>query len=141
MSPEDNPYAPPRSTDRVIGVRSGRREDLRAVAVAQKSILVCILLYFLCIIVQVVLAQNREAANYSIYVLIATLLVGLVATVSVFLLAIRVYSPVYGFFLGLGTFIPCVGIVILLMVNAKATRILRENGIHVGFMGADLSKF
>jgi hypothetical protein len=43
MVMDDNPYAPPQHMDRATGVRSGRREDLKTIAVAQKSIIICIL--------------------------------------------------------------------------------------------------
>jgi hypothetical protein len=141
MAPEENPYTPPRTTDRVVGVKSGRREDLKAVAVAQKSILICIVVYILCICGQVLLARSPGGANYSIYVGVVALIVVLVATVSVFLLAIRVYSVASGILLGIGTLIPCLELLILLMINGKATKILRENGHHVGLIGADLSRF
>jgi hypothetical protein len=141
MAQDENPYSPPRTTDRVVGVKSGRREDLKAVAVAQKSILICILLYILCICGQLVLARSQQTANYSIYIGVVALVVVLVATVSVFLLAIRVYSVASGILLGIGTLIPCLGLLILLMINGKATKIMRENGHHVGLLGADLSRF
>lgn len=32
--------------------------------------------------------------------------------------------------------IPCVGIVVLLVVNQRATKLLQENGIKVGLLGA-----
>jgi len=136
MSMPENPYAPPRATDRVVGVKSGRLEDLKAVAVAQKSILVCILLYFVAII-----SQFLVPVEYRLYILIGVLVIGLAATVSVLLLAIRAYSIGMGIALGIGTFIPCLGLLILLMINGKATKILAENGHHVGLLGADLSKF
>ena len=44
MSAEENPYAPPKVSDVVVGVKSGRVEDLKAVAIAQKIVIVCILL-------------------------------------------------------------------------------------------------
>jgi hypothetical protein len=40
MKPDDNPFAPPRAVDPVVGVKSGRVEDLKTVAVAQKTIIV-----------------------------------------------------------------------------------------------------
>ena len=141
MAQEENPYAPPRTSDRVIGVRSGRREDLKAVAVSQKLILVCILLYFICIGAQVAMTRYPGGAQYSVYVAVVALVVVLVAMVSVVRLAIRVYSVASGILLGIGTLIPCFGLLILLMINGKATKILKDNGYHVGFLGADLSRF
>ena len=141
MATDENPYAPPRATDRVVGVKSGLREDLKAVASSQKAILVCILLYIVCLGLQIALARSPETAGFSLYIGIMALLVSLAAMVFVFRLAIRVYSTASGILLGIGTLIPCIGLVILLMINGKATKILRENGHQVGFFGADLSKF
>ena len=64
----------------------------------------------------------------------------LVATVFVFLLAIKVYSTGVGILLRVLTLIPVVGLIVLLIVNGKATAILKQNGIKVGLMGADLSQ-
>ena len=69
------------------------------------------------------------------------LLIGLVGTIFVFLLALKVYSPVVGVMIGFGALLPCVGLLVLLVVNGKATSILRENGHKVGLLGANLSEF
>jgi hypothetical protein len=55
-------------------------------------------------------------------------------------LAIKIYSIVVGVLLGILTFVPCLGLVMLLLVNGKATNILKENGVKVGLLGADLSR-
>lgn len=136
MSTEENPYAPPKTTDLALGVRSGRREDLRSVAVAQKSILICIALYLAGIV-----GQFFIPLEYRWYLAIGVMILGLVAMVSVVLLAMKVYNPVTGIIYGLGTIIPCVGLIILLVINQKATKTLELNGHHVGLFGADLSKF
>ena len=143
MSLEDSQFSRPRTADRVVGVKSERREDLIAVAVAQKSLLTCIVLYILCICAQLMLSQYREAANYSIITTIAALVVVLVGLVSVLLIAVRVYNIGCGGYLllGIGTLMPCLGLLVLLMINSKATRILQENGHHVGLLGVDLSEF
>jgi len=41
---------------------------------------------------------------------------------------------------GLLTLIPCINQITLLIVDGKATAVLEQNGISVGFLGADLSK-
>jgi len=66
-------------------------------------------------------------------------LVGIVGAVCVFLLAIKVYGTGLGILLGILSLVPCVGLVILLIVNGKATGVLKQNGIKVGFLGANLS--
>jgi len=42
--------------------------------------------------------------------------------------------------LGILTLIPCIGLIVLLVVNGKATGILKQNGIKVGLLGANLSQ-
>jgi hypothetical protein len=61
-------------------------------------------------------------------------------TTLVFLLAIKVYGTRVGILLGILTLIPLVSLIVLLRVNAKATSVLRQNGIKVGLLGADLSQ-
>jgi hypothetical protein len=134
---EYNPYQspPPYEYQPAIGVKSGSREDLKAVAQYQKGILVCILIYLVAVIGQFAIPPNLR-----ILVALSIVAVGIAGTVFVFLLAMKVYSTGLGIFLGLLTVLPCVGLIVLLAVNGKATRILRENGIRVGLLGADLSK-
>ncbi len=131
----DNPYQSPMTESRAIGVRSGRREDLRSVAKYQKGILVCILIYIVAVICQLVLPPELR-----LVISLGVLAVGVTGTVFVFLLAIRVYSTAVGILLGILTLFPCLGLLVLLIVNGKATTILKQNGIKVGLLGADLSK-
>lgn len=120
---------------RVSGVKSGRRQDLKSVATYQKVILVCILIYLLAVVFQFTIPPDLR------FVLGLVVLPALVvATVFVFLLATKVYSTGVGVLLGLLTLIPCIGLLVLLVINSKATGILRENGIDVGLLGADLSQ-
>jgi uncharacterized membrane-anchored protein len=136
MLADENPYAPPKTSGRALGINSGRPEDLKIVAVAQKSIIICILIYF-CLIV----ATFFVPPQYNFYLLICVLLLGLVSTVSVFLLAMKVYGPIQGVLVGILTMVPCLGLLMLLLVNQRATKILKDNGHPVGLLGADLSRF
>jgi hypothetical protein len=130
-----NPYESPRSEPQVTGINSGLREDLRSVAKYQKGILVCILIYLVAVVCQFLLPDQLR-----IFLGLGVLLVGLVGTVFVFLLAVKVYSPGVGILLGILTLIPCVGLIALLVVNGKATNVLTQNGIKVGLLGANLSE-
>lgn len=131
----ENPYQPPVATSPAVGIRSGSREDLRGLAKYQKGILVCILVYLAALVGQFAVPEELRPL-----IGLGTLVVGIVATVFVFLLAIKAYSTGVGVLLGTLTLIPCVGLIVLLIVNGKATAILRQNGIHVGLLGADLAK-
>lgn len=137
----ENPYAAPASEGRpseVAGVNSGRREDVRSVAVYQKGILVCILIQIVTFAAQFVLPEDLAIAIAWAVIFVG---VSLTSTVLVFLLAMKVYNVAMGIILGIGALLPVIGLVVLLMVNGRASRILQENGHRVGLLGADLSKF
>ena len=130
----DNPYQSPQSTSQVTGVLSGSRDDLRNVAKFQKGILVCILIYLIAIIGQFALPPDLRPL-----VGLGVLLVGLVGAVFVFLLAMKTYGTGLGILLGILSLVPLIGLIILLVVNGRATNILKQNGIKVGLLGANVS--
>jgi hypothetical protein len=124
---------------RIVGVRSGSRDELLNVAKYQRRVITCVqaqvmtgaaLMYFL----------PRVVPQVAFLLYVGLLLVGLVSSAFVFLLAINVYSTSVGILLGVLGIIPCIGLVVLLAVNGKATSILKQNGIQVGLMGANLSQ-
>ena len=51
----------------------------------------------------------------------------------------KTYGSGLGILLGVLCLLPLVGLLVLLAVNGKATRVLKQNGIRVGLLGADLS--
>jgi hypothetical protein len=63
--------------------------------------------------------------------------VGIISAVYIFRLAIHLYHPVIGVAMGVLSLIPCIGLLVLLVMNGKATSVLRLNGIRVGLLGAD----
>ena len=135
FEPSNNPYAAPVSQPQIVGIQGGgNRRDLKAVAVYQKGLILCIFLYLI-----VVAAQFAIPPNLRPFLALIALPVVLAGVVFVFLLALKAYHPVVGILLGIGALIPCLGIIFLLIVNAKATEILKQNGIKVGFFGARLS--
>lgn len=137
MSMEENPYRAPEADLRIVGIRSGRREDLKRVAQAQRVLLLCILAAVAAIVCAMFLPTPAAKQVAAVCYLISMI----IATVFVFILAIRVYSTGVGVLMGLLTLIPCIGLLTLLRMNHKATTILRDNGIRVGFLGADMSQF
>ena len=138
----DNPYQAPQTTSQATGVLSGSRDDLRNVAKFQKGILVCILIYLVAVIVAVIgqFALPPELRPLvAIGVFLVALLQGLVGAVFVFLLAMKTYGTGLGIVLGILSLVPLIGLIILLVVNGKATNILKQNGIKVGLLGANVS--
>ncbi|HEX7379168.1 MAG TPA: hypothetical protein VF278_18750 [Pirellulales bacterium] len=126
---DDNPYREPQAEGAAFGVLSGRHEDVRRVALYQKGIIVCVLLYPCAI---VCLPLNLALAVWTI------LLTHLIGTVLVFLLAIKVDGLGLGILLGLLTLVPVIALPMLLVINGRATRVLRENGYRVGLLGAKM---
>lgn len=117
---------PPQLTPEMVN-----RLRLHDIASFQKGVIVCILIYLLAIVAQLFLPPDLRPILG-----IGVLIVLLLCTIFVFLLATKLYSTGLGIFLGILTLIPLVGLIVLLVVNGKATRILRENDIEVGIMGA-----
>jgi uncharacterized membrane protein len=132
----ENPYQAPLADLRAVGVKSGQREDVRAVAVYQKGILVCLAIYLLLVIGQFAVPADVRPILGLVFVSL-----GVAGLVFVFLLSTKVYSTAVGVILAVLTLLPCIGILVLLVVNSKATRILTDNGYKVGLLGAKLSDF
>lgn len=126
-------------------IAAGRsREELRGVAVKQKGVILGILCYFLLILLA--LAMRAAPDVLPLHVMRLLILVwgaaaSIVAVVFVFMLGIKLYGTAIGIIFGLLTILPFVGMIFLLIVNAKATRTLRAGGFKVGFFGASLSQF
>jgi hypothetical protein len=143
---------------------SGRmsRADLRKIARAQRSIILCILVIFIILGAFAVLAavqqQQRPNPNVrvgqaapvgeqaplvhvAIYIALGAsyVIAGLYAMISVFSLAMKVYGTGPGIAMAICTLFPCIGLIILVIINAMATSILRKNGVRVGFLGARMS--
>jgi hypothetical protein len=132
----ENPYQAPPLEPPVVGVLSGTREDLRSVAVYQKGIMVCILVYTIAFI-----GHYFVPPVLRIVPVMAGLGAALAGVAFVFLLSTKVFRIGVGILLAILTLIPFLGVIVLLAINGKATAILKLNGHRVGLMGADLSEF
>ena len=122
----------PYNTPRPEGIS---REDLRQIAGLQRGIMICILVYLIAVV-----GQFALPAPMRLLVGLAMLAVGVVAAVFIFMLAIKLYSTGLGVLLGILTLVPIVALIVLLIVNGKATSLLRSHGIRVGLLGANPSE-
>lgn len=61
----------------------------------------------------------------------------LFAIVSIFLLANELMHTAVAVICGALMCVPCVSLIMLLIVNQKATGFLQAHGVPVGFLGAD----
>jgi hypothetical protein len=98
------------------------------VAKYQKGVLVCILIYFLAVVGQFALPLEVRPL----------LGLGVLAAVFTILLAMKTHGTVFGIILGILCLVPILGLLILLLVNQKATTVLQSNGKKVGLLGANL---
>jgi len=118
-----------------VSVKSDDREKIKRVAMYQKGVLVCLFLQLMAIAVgSAGPMATRELLGYGLFVL------WIVGAVFVFLLAITCSGTSTGVLAGIGALIPYFGIIVLLIVNNSATRTLKDEGIRVGLLGADLSQ-
>ena len=142
MSSTDNPYEAPKAELRAKGVRSGTQADVRQVAIAQKAILICILIQMLNIGFQVLVGVGKLPVPPAVLLSasIVSLISIVVSAVFVFVMAIRVYNTGLGILFGAIALIPCIGLIVLLVVNDKATKVLQANGHKVGLLGVHLSQ-
>jgi hypothetical protein len=113
----------------------GLREDLKAVATYQRYVLWCLLFQIIIYFAGGYAMQSGLIPFLIFQILLG--MIGLAGVVSAILLGIRVYGVVLGILFGLFVFFPCLGLVILLLMNQRATSYLQQHGIEVGFMGAD----
>ena len=128
----DNPYQAPSEPVQVKGIISGQKEDLRNVAVYQRGMIICILLNIVLYIAM--LATGLQLLQ------IAFAILAIVQLVFVFGLARRTCNLVSAIILTVLALFPCIGLMILFIVNQRATKVLQENGIPVGFLGVNVSK-
>ncbi|HEV2293713.1 MAG TPA: hypothetical protein VGR35_07645 [Tepidisphaeraceae bacterium] len=110
------------------------RDDLRRIAARQKGIIFCILAYLLLVVAQLFVPRELRPI-----LAIAALGVSITAMVFVFMLSLSLYSTAVGILLGILTLVPLVGLIVLLVVNGKATNLLKRHGVKVGLLGARMS--
>lgn len=131
---QGNPYAAP-DVEVTGSIDQLSQEKLRQVAVSQKTICIYILVYLGFIVLSFYAIDPDIFGVLSIIFLILSLVV-LVAVVS---LAIRIYGLILGILVTVLMFVPLLNLLLLLMLNVRATRMLKEHGIRVGLLGAYLA--
>jgi hypothetical protein len=116
--------------------------DINAVEVAkaQRRLLVVILFYILFNIAYIAVAMGGDRQNPSPLVLLFQLLalpLVVAALVTLGLLMSAMRRPVVSIVLAcIAQVIPLVGLIVLLVVNQRATKLLQSAGYTVGLMGA-----
>jgi hypothetical protein len=125
--------------------RTRSTDDLRTIARYQKVLILCLLgqlfLWIGVIFLKIApLADGDGGVIFDLDVLqiamVLTGVLGLVAAVFVLLLGMKVSGTALGVFLGILTIVPCLGLIMILIVNVMSTTTLQTNGVRVGLLGA-----
>ena len=111
---------------------------LRDVASAQRQVSLAVLFYLCMVPVNVILSIMSEGAAWAgiVFGVVALCVLGFGA-VSIFKLAALFRGKAVAIIYVLGFLIPLLGLLLLVSINHKATKLLKGNGIKVGFLGAD----
>lgn len=140
-----NPYASPAHVpgDFTISTEA-HRAKLREIAEAQ-VFLMQILLVAIIGGLAIQFAPGYLPENLRRFALFVGLSVQLIFSAlqsfAMFRLGKAVYSMVGAIGMAVVSFIPCLGLLFMLIANQTATKLLTRDGIKVGFMGADLKQF
>ena len=126
---------PPIAQPIAPGQEPRNRGQVLSVATNQKGVLLALLIQVICGISMAFLASRPELKLYPMAV---GMIAGLVGAAFVFKLANDLYGPVKGIILALLTLVPLVSLLVLLIVNSKALAILKQAGVKVGLLGANL---
>jgi hypothetical protein len=133
MALDENPYAPPTAMEPAAGIRGSFDEDLQGIAVLQNRLLTFILLDIL--MFETLFVAPRPIVPW---IALGLVVVDLAGRVFGFLLALKVFKVGLGIVIGLLGFIPTIPLIVLLLINFKAKRILMRNEYPMGFVGTTL---
>jgi hypothetical protein len=140
---DDNPYTPPSAVREPAPIYIGPKASYRGIAFAQGVTIICFLIYVACFV-----AAFFVTGENWLYVGVAGFCDMVVMTVAVFFLSVKLLNKFWN--LGLGLLVvmfllfppaAVVGVLLLaLLVNVKAARLLKANGYTVGILGATAPK-
>jgi hypothetical protein len=131
-----NPYESPQFTGAATTTAPVEREKLRRVARYQQWVLYALLGQ---IVVYVMVLVLQGAGFYGASQLASLLFVPLAvfSMVAVFLLGKELLHIALAVICTVLMIVPCVSLLVLLVINGRATRLLQERGIKVGLLGAN----
>ena len=120
--------------------------DYRRVASAQRLLLIAILLKLLILATYMgipVVMDDQAVIRAVITVLrIAEILINIFSIVCLFRLALSLrWGGCSVALLAIGVFVPLLGLILLFIVNGKASTILQQSGYRVGLLGANMRQF
>lgn len=107
-------------------------ENILVIAKRQKALLLTFLVYFL-------LAGYSGSASADVKPLLQLILLPLMLAVVILtaLLSIRLYSKIGATIMILLSIIPLINLIIILIANGSANKLIKSKGFRVGLVGAD----
>ena len=115
--------------------------ELRQVAMYQRAVIMCILIQVLLGVLCYAFSDELRTIPVAVVAAVAVILaVFITAAIFVFKLASRLYGSV-ALAMAVVTLVPFLGMLILVVVNQRATGVLKQEGYTVGFLGAPMSQF
>jgi hypothetical protein len=115
--------------------------NLKSIASSQRKLIIFIFLQVALCVAMVIFRQMNAPQILLLCVDVAltgTMIGGAVYT---FMLAVKIHRTAAGVLIGLLSLVPCLALPFMLAINSSTTRLLRDNGHHVGLLGADMSEF
>jgi len=106
-------------------------DDLNKIAAGQKILMAAIAIYFV-VVFSLILLRGSFPPLAGLLIPAAAV----AANVALLVAAARIYGGAVALLLFLLSFIPVAGLIILLSINSKATKVLKQNGYEVGLLGA-----
>ena len=137
-----------------------RNPRLREIALYQQRLILCVLAQIVLYVIVAISAMTAGAAEAAaqanntappeaspllavmmVGALLGMLAVGIFALIQIYKLAQAIWeSTGLAVLLALLMLAPCISLVVLLVVSARATSTLRAAGIHVGFLGVSAAE-
>jgi hypothetical protein len=135
---EANPYAAPVVMDPNPMGTADDPDRLLGIAKAQRGLMLCILGYLVSLLLLFALGQ-MESPLIAVpgLLLLASSLGGLVFLI---MLTYRLSGTVLAIVVGLCFLIPLVGLLLMVLMSGKASRILKKAGFKIGLLGADIGQ-
>jgi hypothetical protein len=121
--------------------RPGERsaEELKRIIRYQRWLIAVVLAQlalWLGFIALTVMGRGRLTDDAMNFPVVLTFILGAVGGIFVFLLSMEIRGAFAAVIFGLATMVPCMGLIILTLVNGYASTELKKHGVKVGIFGA-----
>ena len=129
----ENPYQPPSDPPSPVGEKRVGYDQLKRIAHSQKAIVICVGFVLGAMVGELVVPSSWQGILR--FGLGISLLLG---TICLMVQGVRLYGVALGLILAVFALSPYTVLVVLLLLHFKANRVLKQHGIKVGWLGANL---